>query len=88
MIMKTKYLLRNFMKILKFNNAYDNYILNLKETKGGQEEAVDFIVRYITCDPENIIMNAFMWNSSKNQKKTWAELHFEWQRLLKTYYDK
>lgn len=85
MIMNRKYLLRNFMKFLKFYNAYDNYILKLKETKGGQKETVDFIVRHITYDSENIIMNAFAWYSLKNQKKTWVELHHEWQRLLKTY---
>lgn len=88
MIMSTKYLLRNFIKFLKSNEVYENYILHLKETKGGQKESINFIVRYITYTPKDMIMDAFMWNSSKNQEKTWAELHFEWQRLLKTYYDK
>ena len=88
MIMKTKYLLRNFMKFLKFNNAYDNYILNLKEAKGEKKKTIDFIVRHITYDPENIIIHAFTWYSSKKQKKTWGELHREWQMLLNKYYDK
>lgn len=88
MIMSTKYLLRIFIKFLKFNKAYENYILNLKETKGGQKESINFIVRHITYRPNDIIMDAFMWNSSKKQKKTWVELHREWQMLLNKYDDK
>lgn len=86
--MSTKYLLRIFIKFLKFNKAYENYIFNLKSTKGGQKESVIFIVRHITYNPKDIIMNAFMWMPSKNQKKEWVELHREWQMLLNKYDDK
>ena len=88
MIMSTRYLLIIFVRFLKFNNAYENYILNLKENKGGQKEAVKFIVKYITYQPQEMIINAFPWRTPKHQKKTWPVLHREWQMLLYKYDDK
>ena len=87
MIMPTKYLLRIFIKFLKLNKVYESYILNLQNNKGGQKEAVKFIVKYITYQPQDMIINAFPWRTPKHQKKTWSALHREWQMLLNKYDD-
>lgn len=86
--MSTKYLLRIFINFLKLNQVYENYLSYLKATKGGQKKSVDFIVKHITYNPEDIIIEAFPWVTPKHQKKRWGELHREWQMLLNKYDDK
>lgn len=81
-MMTKKYLLRIFINFLKYNKAYDAYLLRLKEDKCGIERSKKFIVKYIKTQPDSLIMNAFPWRTSREQKKSWGELHREWLIFL------
>lgn len=87
-MMSKQNLIRVFIKFLKYNQVYDSYLLRLNETKGNNKESQKFIIRCMKTNPDDLIMCAFPWITPCTQKKAWSQLHFEWQRLLKTYYDK
>lgn len=80
--MKKRYILKLFIKFLKHHQVYDSYVSSLIKTKGNKTSQ-NFIIKTIKQEPENLIVSAFFWETPKNQKITWSQLHFEWERFLK-----
>ena len=80
--MKKKYILKTFIKFLKKNDVYNAYIYSLKLSKNSNIAATKFIINTINRDPNDLIVAAFAWYTSPNQKKSWSELHDEWCYLI------
>ena len=78
--MKEQYILKLFIKFLKKNNVYEEYILSLKSHKGGKEESINYIVLKCKNKPLDLIISAFPWFSLKNinSKIKWSDLHRQW----------
>lgn len=83
--MKEQYILKLFIKFLKKNNVYEEYILRLNSHKGGKEESINYIVLICKTKPLELIISAFPWFSLKdiNSKIKWGDLHRKWIYLLK-----
>ena len=80
-MMSKQHLIRVFIKFLKYNQAYEPYVSSLKETKGSKESK-NFIIRCMKTGPDNLIINAFPWVTTRQQKKAWGQLHREWVLFL------
>lgn len=78
--MKEQYILKLFIKFLKENKAYEEYILRLNSHKGGKEESINYIVKQCINKPKDLIISAFPWISLKyiNSKLEWYDLHRQW----------
>lgn len=82
--MKEHYILKLFIKFLKENKAYEEYLIRLNSHKGGKENSINYIVLQCKNNPLDLIMSAFPWISLKyiNSKIKWNDLHREWYFLL------
>jgi hypothetical protein len=78
--MKEHYILKLFIKFLKENNVYEEYLIRLNSSKGGKEKSIKYIVKQCKYQPLDLIMDAFPWISLNNinSKLKWSDLHREW----------
>ena len=83
--MKEQYILKLFIKFLKENKAYEEFIIRLNSHKGGEEESINYIILQCKNKPLDLIVSAFPWFSIKsiNSKLKWNDLHRQWKFLLR-----
>ena len=88
--MKNKYILKLFIAFLKQNKAYNEYLYALSKGELFRYELnkkwirpENFISETIKCEPDNLILNAFDWESNSNlSQETWWILNDEWEDII------
>ena len=80
--------LKLFIKFLKNNNAYNEFLYNLNKDKTFRNKKlnkpVNYIVHQIKTEPAFLLLNAFDWRNTKQlNEEQWGNLHEKW---LKFYY--
>ena len=80
-----KLLLKKFSQLLKANNAYGNYLLNLLKHRHN----ISFFIKR-THDESYWLSSAFAWYCTDQGEMYWNSLNREWRKILsnlsKKYY--
>ena len=80
---KQKLILKEFVRFLKKENAYEEFIINLNSPKantfrGDDMDAVSFIANAIKTNPSHIFNDAFDWYETSKDSSYWYALHYIW----------
>jgi hypothetical protein len=66
-----------FIKFLEDNNDYDKFIYNFKYQKRYNIETFCDIIKQ-----SEYIMDAFIWDETKQGDSYWLKLNYKWKELL------
>lgn len=86
--MTDKQILRQFIKFLKFNNVYNEYLINLKKgldyrlkySKVKTKNDAEWIAQMIKFEPNRLTIDAFSWLTK--DKYCWSNLHRMWEEWI------
>lgn len=82
-------ILKVFIKFLKSNNAYEEFLYNLKNQicyRCDDYKHPAYYVKNIICQkPQMIINYAFGWCDTKEEHKFWYNLHCKWLKTCEIY---
>lgn len=89
--MNNAHLLKQFIKFLKTNNAYNDYIINFKRgldyrlsySKIKTKNDAEWIVQMIKVGPNRLTIDAFSWLTK--DEHCWTDLHHKWKDYLDNY---
>lgn len=86
--MNDKKILKQFISFLKKERVFKEYIKNLQQGKWyrlrsaliREDNELEWLVRTVKVCPENLIVDAFSWGSSKLVH--WGELDLKWKGFV------
>ena len=64
-----------FIKFLKDNDAYDNFMAEVDKDKDAKE-------RMVIGNPKYYITNAFVWAHAEQGKDYWEQLDDKWTEII------
>ena len=77
---------QQFVKFLKDNNVYEQYMFNFKEHRIKRKEYVPQIYYtakdfFLKCYYKDFLMHAFMWRYTSEGFLYWEDMNRKWKRI-------